>query len=1618
MAYGLLLYKQIEAPEGVHRLEVYKDGFTGDAVEIDSLVEDSITIGKSGSKVSDPIVTSVLTFALYDTGQIDYTQFFTPNATLFKVVYKMDGSTRWTGFITPDSYSENLASHDTITLTARDNLGRLNDYNFSLARGQMMSVRNVLLAGLQAAGVAMDTVFVTAKVATSPATVLAVDGLVNTSLFAGMTWNEACEILLTSLGLTLSWNDANRFEVRDITQAPANTTDAFFIGKSGYRQIRPAWKNLTVDQDFGLRDNFYEGQFSREDCGSGYTFTPSAGVHWTVGGSYVMMNPYTCGAAEPLESLFIPLEGGDSLTNSLTYKFRCPEMARAIKMSIKCSNSAWVRGLARGGANARAKIQVGENHGQGLPMQYYCLRYRFNIFATINNVRYILRESWVEYTGQDLEEPYLYFIMPRTDTGVDIDNEITFYLTEIPGAGDVELVIYPAVAQVYEDIEPATAVGPSLFGLLKDVTFAVEEGISGRSKLVTVNSVHNVQDSLRVLVGTVPTMRGNTLLYLGGLFYNDTDGTPLETFKRSSADDDTYDALELVAREHIAFNNNNYDLLSGTMKSATAFYFNNGIAFDGGTFRIVSATLSVLSNTLSVQAIQTEAEFPDDDYAITDIDSEGNITGTSGGYSGSSVPQGGGNIITDETILSLAESYAKVSARLTSLEDWLLNPSLDELELSSLNVAKQINLGGMVVEYDATNQAWHLIGSLYADGFITAGGLNTSGGGGGSIDLGAMWTSLCNQPIATADVTSTTKIALDHLPYTAGTGLNLSAAGAFSLAVTGVVAGSYGSVTVDEYGRVTAGSNSDDELAPVTEGIANIAARVASLEDWMLAPSFDEVEVRQMNVAGSINFNGVDILYEKAQTAWHLTGNLIVDGLVMSVDKLALAEGIAGLYARVSSLEDWLLDPAAESAYIGEFGAKNGTFGGNVDVYGTTTMLGLLTLVGGMKLTTAKQIWFSDTVYLEMDTNGYLHTNGNIYADGFVTAGGIGSSGGGGGGLDLGAMWTSLCNTVIQTADVTSTTKIAVDHIPDLTTTKITDIDAWFDAKAGSLDLSATELIFAEGYATVTSRIAALEDWMLEPTFDSVYAAELNAGVATFDRLDVIGATTLSGALAIGGNLVVTGGLTVGTTITMGGQQIAVTNGILYYASNPLFASFAYSGNDISIAIGGQTRTMDGTITLAGRTLKLGGSATQAQMLSDLGLSNAASDISTLKGYFNNNGSARWAARLENALSFGTKTYDGSSAQTITASDLGALTSHQSIYTLKIYNSAGGNILTYTPNSGSGSLILSKNYIGLDNVENTAISTWGGSSYITTVGTITSGTWHGSAISNSYLANSSITLAGRQVSLGGSISKANMLADLDLTNTNSNISTLQSYFTNGVANYANRDADGNAISSTYLKLSGGTMTGDIYMRGGNYGRRIWFGDGSYCYLGELTDDAMTLYGDKGVNLLTRDSSYAVSVGSSSVATPLTVYGRLNITANAYLEYNSSNAGIHASKGIYSDGYMTAGSTSSSSDARLKKNLRPVNLSVAQIANAPAVVFDWIDEYKGSGAGSIAQYWQEILPHNVRCFDEDGMLSMEYGNIALLAAITIAKNVETHEQKIARLERRVKSLETQLSNLKY
>lgn len=71
-------------------------------------------------------------------------------------------------------------------------------------------------------------------------------------------------------------------------------------------------------------------------------------------------------------------------------------------------------------------------------------------------------------------------------------------------------------------------------------------------------------------------------------------------------------------------------------------------------------------------------------------------------------------------------------------------------------------------------------------------------------------------------------------------------------------------------------------------------------------------------------------------------------------------------------------------------------------------------------------------------------------------------------------------------------------------------------------------------------------------------------------------------------------------------------------------------------------------------------------------------------------------------------------------------------------------------------------------------------------------------------------------------------------------------------------------SLDFLPLTGGTLTGDLRLKdSSNYGMTLYFGDGSYCYISEPSDDKMTIHASSGVTIET-GSSYYVEVDSKGI----------------------------------------------------------------------------------------------------------------------------------------------------------
>ena len=275
---------------------------------------------------------------------------------------------------------------------------------------------------------------------------------------------------------------------------------------------------------------------------------------------------------------------------------------------------------------------------------------------------------------------------------------------------------------------------------------------------------------------------------------------------------------------------------------------------------------------------------------------------------------------------------------------------------------------------------------------------------------------------------------------------------------------------------------------------------------------------------------------------------------------------------------------------------------------------------------------------------------------------------------------------------------------------------------------------------------------------------------------------------------------------------------------------------------------------------------------------------------------------------------------------------------------------------------------------------------------------------------------------------------------------------------------GGGASGNYLPLSGGTMMGtinsmDITPKSNNSYR---LGDATLGYhvisayfINSPFNAPLYIasnWGDKDifistghyVGIGTNTPTHKLEVSGSILSTKSSQFGYVIIGANqlesidsdaciefltgrGYIDwhYNGSSSDytsriIELSSGtlnfvcnIYATGAITA-----LSDARKKDITGEAGVTVEQIAHAPAVQFLWKDKERrkdGQQVGTLAQYWQTVLPEVVS--DKGGELSMQYGVAALVSAIVTARKVVDHERRITELEKENERLKEEISQLR-
>lgn len=237
-----------------------------------------------------------------------------------------------------------------------------------------------------------------------------------------------------------------------------------------------------------------------------------------------------------------------------------------------------------------------------------------------------------------------------------------------------------------------------------------------------------------------------------------------------------------------------------------------------------------------------------------------------------------------------------------------------------------------------------------------------------------------------------------------------------------------------------------------------------------------------------------------------------------------------------------------------------------------------------------------------------------------------------------------------------------------------------------------------------------------------------------------------------------------------------------------------------------------------------------------------------------------------------------------------------------------------------------------------------------------------------------ITINGTAYSLTDTNTWRPVQNNLDSTATGDSLSAYQGYLL----------ARGSARDNSKLPLAGGDM---------NSGARISFNGGNG-YIGNADNAGWLMVQDICSQNGAGDTYWAIRTNGQAVFTKMT----------------------------------SKTSSKALSDARHKDVKRSVGLTVEQIAAMPAVIFEWLDKDlkdidPGEHVGTLAQEWQKILPQAVS-EQEDGTLTMGYGEAALVSVITLARRVLKLVRSmfkltrhVLKLERRVLKLEKEIAKLK-
>ena len=269
MDYTLHFYKNLSHDI---RLELLTQAPAFQPKEIGQVVQvASLDLQGQQYDIDTPIVKTSLSLSFVDAsdvknGKMNGTWDFFARATekewKVRIARLSDNQILWSGYITPDSYSEELRYRGTCSMIARDNIGQLQNYDFDAVGDEdgMISFADLVNTAWEKIDNGMQLVILPRQywLKTEELTPV-IDALMNVSAFDEKSWYEALESVLYSFGAVLRYRGDNSFVVCPLKHLPTMglndiTAIAPKMMTGASREFAPAAKSIDETANYELEE--------------------------------------------------------------------------------------------------------------------------------------------------------------------------------------------------------------------------------------------------------------------------------------------------------------------------------------------------------------------------------------------------------------------------------------------------------------------------------------------------------------------------------------------------------------------------------------------------------------------------------------------------------------------------------------------------------------------------------------------------------------------------------------------------------------------------------------------------------------------------------------------------------------------------------------------------------------------------------------------------------------------------------------------------------------------------------------------------------------------------------------------------------------------------------------------------------------------------------------------------------------------------------------------------------------------------------------------------------------------------------------------------------------------